>query len=169
MFGRRRPGRGSGSVVSASGFWCEDAGVRVNISKTKMREFRQASRLEKRAIIYQQRPIGIVSEFKYSGVTMQPGIGFSLHVERLKHRALVATASRKDLQEIHMEGAMAVFRLITYCLRQIAPELTSTALKQLDAVKPSPMKMVMGIPYNASNTLALETLESRGAQFRSDP
>ena len=58
-------------------------------------------------------------------------------------------------------GAMAIFRikilpLVTYCLRPIAPELTFTALKHLDAVKPTFLEMVMGIPCNTSNKLRLE-------------
>ena len=71
-------------TLSVLSIWCEDAGMRVNISNTKMMKFRQTGRLGKTTIFYQQRPIEIVSEFKYLGVTMQPGLGFSLHVKRFR-------------------------------------------------------------------------------------
>ena len=40
--------------------------------------------------------------------------------------------------------------------RAIAGELTLTSLKELDAIEPTFLKMVMGLPTNASNTLTLE-------------
>ena len=44
-------------AVSALSIWCDDAGMRAKIAKTKMMEFRQLGTLGKTTIFYKQRII----------------------------------------------------------------------------------------------------------------
>lgn len=46
------------------------------------------------AIYYNRQPIEIVTELKYLGVTMQPGLGFSMHVKRHRQKAIVDKSHR---------------------------------------------------------------------------
>ena len=161
--------------------WSEQNKLKVNASKTKMMKFRNGGRLAKGdEFMYSDAPIEIVNEFVYLGITLQTKLGFTKHVERVKRKAITATALlTKHLSKLSLSSVLKLFKvkikpIATYGIRLVAPSLSKASLLQLDIVKSKYLKKALCLPvstnndvvYNLCDTKRLcEELKEAGVQF----
>lgn len=108
--------------------------------------------------LYDGRPLEIVNEFCYLGVTLQPSCVFTKHIARVKGRALACLYSLKPLQSVSVKTALKLFNIkvlpvLSYGLKEIGPRLDARHLLQLDTVFSAYLKRVLGLARGASATL----------------
>jgi len=148
--------------------WCAENALDINTAKTKVMRFGRGGSYAKadHQLKINGRPIQLVNAFAYLGVTLSPKLTFSRHIKEKQAKASAATALLGNLQEIDIKTAMNIFRIkiapiASYCAATIAPFLSAKHLRELDKVKTSYAKRVLGLPRHASATLALQLLREK--------
>jgi hypothetical protein len=148
-------------ALDVIGEWSDDNDVAVNIAKTRVMKLRNGGRVPGRVkFSYKGADIQIVNEYEYLGMTVQPTLTFTKHVQKKQIKCAAATGSLKLLQMASLEVAMKIFRMkvrpiMEYGLKEISPQLTLPQLQEIDKVKTTFVKRALGVHKNASNTLTL--------------
>jgi sorting nexin-29 len=154
-------------ALDALSEWSIENGIDVNASKTKVMKFRRGGRVQRDLRFeYQGQEIQIVNRYVYLGITLQPTLTFTEHLERKKNQALSAVGCLRHLQRLSLTTAVKIFDMkirpiLEYGLVEISPFLTLPQLVNLDRVKCAFLKKALGLPKNASNTLVLRMCEQR--------
>lgn len=146
--------------------WCASHGLAINVSKTKVLRFSSGGRYANadRNIKINNSAIELVNYFPYLGVTLTPKLSFTRHIEIKCSKATAAMLLLGNLTEVDLKTALNVFKIkiapiVCYCLRAFSSLLSLDNLKEIDKVKSSYLKRVLGLPRNSSSTLALELCE----------
>ena len=146
--------------------WCQENEIRVNTRKTKVMKFRNAGRLARTdRFWYGVTPLEVCNTYDYLGITLQPSLTFTKHLQRRKAHALAAIGAIKHLPRISIRTALKIFEMkikpmTTYGLASIAQHLKAPQLFELDKVKSIFLKRALGIHKSASSTLAHEMAET---------
>ncbi|XP_018494810.1 uncharacterized protein LOC108864181, partial [Galendromus occidentalis] len=103
--------------------------------------------------------------FKYLGITMQPALSFSEHIEQLLTRTATTMACLGNVRRLPLELAIKIFNInivptITYGMTCISQRLSKTALLKLDKCKTLYLKSALG-PRAFSNII----LETSGKNY----
>ena len=148
--------------------WCDRMGVEINVEKTKVMRFGKGGRHPKGLgrIQVKRKRIEVVNNFEYLGVTLTPRLSFGRHIARKRVRAAAAMGMMGKLTDVEVKVALNMFRIkilpmVTYGLETFAERLGVGELRQLDRVKSGFLKRVLGLPKNASATLALKMAGER--------
>ena len=146
--------------------WCDENGMIVNVEKTKIVKFRKAGPIGKRKLYFQRKPVEFVPTFKYLGITMQPALGFSAHIDQLVVRTAAIVACLGDLRRIPLDLALKIYAIkimpiIQYGLRCISKRIPRTSMQTLDRSKSLYLKAVLGLSNCTSNTYVLELADQR--------
>ena len=143
--------------------WCRENMLQMNTSKTKVMRFGRGGAYAKadHKIAINGHRLELVSSFPYLGVTLTPKRSFTRHLQEKTAKAAAATALCGNLQEVSIKTAMNIFRIkilpiLSYALKSFSPLLTLENLKQIDRVKTTFLKRVLGLYRNASSTLTLQ-------------
>ena len=125
----------------------------------------------------------MVNQFVYLGVTLQPKLGFTEHVKRVKRKAITATSMlTKYLSKLSLDSVLRIFKvkirpIVTYGIKVIASSLSKDSLLLLDIVKSKYLKKALSLPvwtnndvvYNLCGTKRLcEELKDKGVPFNDD-
>ena len=145
--------------------WCKDNKMIVNIDKSKVVKFRKAGALGKQRLYLNRKPMEFVSSIRYLGLTLQPALGFSSHVDQLLTKTAATIACLGDLQELPLSLAMRIYDMkvmpmIRYGMSCVSNKL-SQAMVSLDKCKTTYLKSVLGLSRYTSNTFVLELAERR--------
>ena len=97
--------------LSAVSIWCDENGMIVNTTKTKAVKFRKAGPTGKTKLYINRTPKEFVQSFKYLGITMQPALGFCMHVEQLQVRTASTIACLGNLRQIPLVLALKIFEM----------------------------------------------------------
>lgn len=141
--------------------WSNENLIEVNLQKTKVMKFRKGGRIPRHvSFSYRDEPVEIVNEYEYLGVTLQPRLTFSKHIEKKIVKCASATGSLRNLQRTSLSVAMKIFKMkvrpiIEYGLIEISPFLTLRHLVDIDKIKTTFLKRALGLHKNVSNTLTL--------------
>jgi hypothetical protein len=144
--------------------WCRENGLQVNAGKTKMMRFSKGGgryAIQDRLLEIDGNRIEVVREFKYLGVTFQPRMSFSKHISEKLVQARAIVWSLGKLEDLDLRTAMRVFRMkvlpvITYCLTPLVKWFKLRDLKELDRIKYTFLKGILGLGKFTSSTLAGE-------------
>ena len=146
--------------------WCLDNKLKVNVSKTKVLKFRKAGRLARDdRFTLGRKKIEICQSYEYLGVTLQPALCFTKHLQRRKAMALAAIGSLKGLALVSTATALKIFNMkirpmLTYGWDSVSRLLPARLLIEADRVKTIFLKKALCLPKNASATLALHLCET---------
>ena len=145
--------------------WCHTNDLEVNISKTKVMKLRNGGRISSTINFnYRGSPVEIANEYEYLGVTLQPTLTFTRHIRKKRAKCACVIGSLRNLQKVSLPVAAKIFRIkvqpiIEYGLNEISPFLTLPQLLEIDKIKASFVKKVLGVHVSASSTVALMLAE----------
>ena len=169
-------------ALSALSIWCEGNEMVINTAKTKAIKFRRAGQIGETKLYVNRTPIEYVQNFRYLGITMQPALGFSAHVDQLVSRTATAIACLGDLKKLPLTLALRIYGIkimpiIRYGIGSITPKLAKGTMRNLDRSKTMFLKAALGMSKHTSNTFVLalteentlcENLEEIGYKFDGD-
>ena len=107
---------------------------------------------------YGGHPIRIVNRYEYLGITVQPLLTFTDHLQRKKLKSVAAIGTIRRLQTVSLKTAITLFKIkvqpvLEYGLHEIAPFLTPPQLLTLDSIKATFLKRALCVHISTSNTL----------------
>ena len=128
--------------------YCDQNGLRVNITKSKVMKIRKNGGRLSRAdyIRYNSQPLEFANEFKYLGIILQTNLKATKHLKHLKNKALIATntlASKMSLEKISLQSAPRLFNAVvtpasTYGIKIfeniLTPELWEQHMKTVHSI-----------------------------------
>ena len=96
--------------------------------------------------------IEFVNEFCYLGITLTLKLSFSKHINRLRTKAATATASIKNLGLVSTTTGLRIYSIkirpiINYCITIISPYLSANNLVELDKIKGTFIKRLLGVHW----------------------
>ena len=140
--------------------YCQNNGLKINVSKTKAMKFRNGGSLAKHdKLNLQDSPIEFVSNFCYLGIDFSSrGTNFAQHIAERLRKSQAAMASIPDPHRLSLITAMQLFQMkvgavASYGISVIWDELSTAQLEKLDKVKATFLKRALGLPRNARNRL----------------
>lgn len=141
--------------------WAQENDLHLNEQKTVMMTFRRGGKPATRDTIFNNdRPLKVVTSFKYLGVTFQTrGISFTMHVKDKINIAIRAMSDIKNLSKTSITTAMKLFNLkikpvITYGLELTWDYLTKGNLSEIEKVKSTFLKKILCISKFSRSRLA---------------
>jgi hypothetical protein len=138
--------------------WSAESRLTVNTEKTKIMVFRRGGRIPQSwKFQYDGKELEIVNQYNYLGVTLQPTLTFTAHLERVRQKAACAIGLIPSLQACSMQTAIKIYRMkvqpsLTYNLATFSRLLTATHLSSVDRIKAMFLKRCMSLHSNVSNT-----------------
>lgn len=144
--------------------YCLENQLKVNLNKTKIIKFRKGGRLAFSDVFqYRNETVSITNKYNYLGVTLQSKLSFTEHFKHRKLLAIKAINSLKNLQRLSIETAEKLFEIkilpiVTYGLPAFSTHVTHAQLNEIDKVKFTYMKRVLGVHKSASSTACLHML-----------
>lgn len=142
--------------------FCHENQLEINVGKTKMMKFRRGGPLGRvRRILIDKEVVEYVPSFTYLGVVFtQTGTSFGAHVKERRVKSFSAMSCIRTPHLLSVRTALQLFTLkvapvALYGVEVTWPHLTKDQLVDLDKVKPTFLKRVLGLPKNALNRLVL--------------
>lgn len=132
--------------------WTEENALRINKSKTLQMVFRKGGRVATHELVYYgQEPLKQSSHYKYLGVKFQTtGTCFSKHIAEKSVAAIRAINDIKLINRLSLDAAKQLFttknfRIFAYGLQIVWIYLKKKDLEQLEKVKATFLKRVLGV------------------------
>lgn len=151
--------------------WTSLNKMKVNTSKTKIIKFRKGggrfSSRDNLGYWYGADEIKKVDEYVYLGVTLQPTLRFSKHIQRVKAKASSATtAMMRHLTQVSLKSAKVLFEakirpIVTYGLHIISPWLKLAQIQSLDVAKSRFLKKALSTATIATNQTIYRLCETK--------
>ena len=138
--------------------WCDENEIQLNTSKTKVMRIRKGGPIPKNvAFTYKGSNIDIVNEYDYLGVTIQPTLTFTKHINKRKAKCYSAIGAVQNASKLSIESAMKAFAIkvqpiIEYGLKEISSFLTASQLEEIDKIKTTFLKRVLGVHISQPET-----------------
>ena len=137
-----------------------ELGLTVNQAKTVAMKFRRGGRIAAQDTLHiATTPLAYVKKFPYLGLLLTPnGHSFLSHVAERCRKALIAVSTFRNPQLLSIPTALRLFDLkiapiAAYGIALIWSDLTPTSLEQLNRLKASFLKRVLGLHRTARNRL----------------
>ena len=141
--------------------WCDANEISVNLRKTKVMKIRNGGRIPNNTkFYYKGELVEIVNEYEYLGVTIQPTLVFTKHIQKKIMKCYNVIGSMTNLSRLSIDTAMKVFNIkirpiIEYGLKEISPFLKVRNLNDIDKIKATYLKRVLAVHKSTRNTLTL--------------
>ena len=141
--------------------WCAENKMTVNTNKTKIMKFRKGGPLSKNDKIQpftiNNQPLEIVTSFEYLGVTLQPTLAVTIHMDKVAAKCARATHAIPNIHLLSVDAAIQLFNIMIrpialYVLQSLWEEMTLTNFRQLDRIKSSFLKSALRVSKFYSNT-----------------
>jgi len=143
-------------------------GMAINMMKTEAMKFRRGGKLAREdQLQIGGEKVDFTSRFTYLGIVLSTTAkSFSAHVRERVSRALIAARSIRDPWKLSLRAALQIFDMkvgpvASYGIQLIWPYLNENDMRQLERVKPTFLKRVMGLHISTPNRLIYKLAETR--------
>lgn len=140
--------------------YCQANCLQINVQKTKAMKFRRGGALSSSdRLSVDGSELEFVSCFTYLGVEFSSrGTCFGKHIAERTSKSISAMNSIPDPQKLSVSTALTLFNIkvapvATYGITLVWGDLTTGQLEELDKIKATYLKRVLGLPRNARNRL----------------
>lgn len=139
--------------------WCSENRLQLNVNKTKIMKIRIGGRLKNSDIVtYNNKKLDFVNEYEYLGVTLQPSLAITKHLEKKMIKASHAIGSINNMQNLSINTiskkfTMKIRPIMCYSLETFANKISAAHLFDFDKVKAKLFKKGLGLHKDTSNTL----------------
>lgn len=151
------------ALVNLSNY-CHQNNLNLNLNKTKIIKFRKGGRLAKADIFkFENKKVEIDNKYNYLGVTLQTKLTFTEHFKQRKLQSIKAINCLRNLSRLSIETAEDLFNkkikpIATYGISVFSEHITLQQINEIDKIKFTFMKRVLGVSKTASNTACLHML-----------
>ena len=138
--------------------WCTENKMTVNTEKTKVMKFRRGGPLSKMdKFQINNKPLEIVPDFEYLGVTLQPTLAVTKHLDKIAAKCARATHAIPHIHLLSLDAAVRLFNIVihpiaTYAIKSLWQEMTTENLRQLDQIKSRYLKTALRVSKYSRNT-----------------
>lgn len=139
--------------------YCIENKLQLNTSKTKIIKLRKGGKLKKSDhVTYNKQKIEFVNEYEYLGVTIQPTLAITKHIEKKKIKSNHVIGTIQNLQKLSITTINKIFMIkiwpiMCYSIETYLDKISSAHLIDFDRVKANLYKRGLCLHKNASNTL----------------
>jgi hypothetical protein len=148
------------TALDALFVWCQEKGMQVNESKTKIVKFRNGGRPTNENVMYNNVKLELVNEMEYLGFTLQCTTrSFTKHISKRCTNAITAMHAISNISLLSIDTAIKLFHLkiapiASYGIQVTWSKLKISDLDKLEAVKASFLKRAMKLSKYTKTRLA---------------